>query len=382
MNATKRIYLDHAATTPLCPEAREAMQNCLGQAEGNASGVYQSAREAKRMLEQARSEVAQLLGALPNEVYFTSGGTESDNWALKGLAARSHPGGHLVTSMIEHPAVLNTCRFLERQGFEITCLQPDRSGRISPEDVRKAIKPSTFLVSVMWANNETGTIEPVSELAQAAHEAGLPFHTDAVQAVGLLPVHFHGCGADMLSLSAHKFYGPKGIGALLIRAGLPIEPLLHGGEQERSLRASTENVIGAVGMAAALKAAVACREAESVRISRLRDTLQSLLCASLLDIVVNAKDAERLPGHLHISIPRVDDQSMIPLLDLNGVEASAGSACTAGSYVESHVMKAIGTPPELLRGSLRLTLGRETSEEDIDLAAERITQTVTSLRGH
>ena len=380
MEKLKRIYLDHAATTPLCTEAREAMSQCMTEITGNASGVYQSARDAKQCLEQARAQAARCLHALPEEIYFTSGGSESDNWALKGIAFREHPGCHIITTMIEHPAILKTCRFLEKCGYEISYIQPDRQGFIHPEDIRAAIRQNTVLISVMWANNEIGTIQPVEEIAAIARDAGVPFHTDAVQAAGILPINAHETGIDLLSLSAHKFYGPKGIGVLFIRRGTAIEPLIHGGEQERGLRASTENICGAAGLAAALQCADERLTDDTCRLSHLRDTLLSELRQSLPGIIVNGSMDHRLPGNLHLTIPGVDDKSLIPLLDMNGIEASAGSACTAGSYVESHVLKAIQVPAELLRGSLRITLGRENTYEDIIEAARRITQTVLSLR--
>ncbi len=380
MDSKKRIYLDHAATTPLCDEARHAMLECLTAVPGNASGIYASAREAKRHLEAARAQTAQALHANPDEIYFTSGGSESDNWALKGIAAKAGAGCHIVTSMIEHPAVLNTCAFLERHDCAVTYVRPDHQGRVNPSDIAAAIRPETVLISIMWANNEIGTIEPVADIARIAHEAGALFHTDAVQAAGTLPIDVHAAGIDLLSLSAHKFYGPKGAGALFLRRGVAIEPLIHGGEQERGLRASTENVAGAVGLAAALTRAIELQAAETRRVSALRDLLYELIRAALPDVVMNGSPESRLPGHLHLSIPHTDIKTLIPLLDLNGVEASAGSACTAGSFVDSHVLKAIGTSPELLHGSLRLTLGRETVEEDVVEAARRIIETVCSLR--
>ena len=380
MNPHQRIYLDHAATTPLCSEAREAMIRCLTDVPGNASGIYASAREAKRHLEAARAQAASILHAYPDELYFTSGGSESDNWALKGVAFRAGAGSRIVTTMIEHPAVLNTCRYLEKLGHPVTYLRPDARGRIDPFDVRRALRSDTAIVSVMWANNEIGTVEPVREIAGIVREAGIPFHTDAGQAAGTLEIDLHSAGVALLSLSAHKFYGPKGVGLLYLRRGLGIEPLIHGGEQERGLRASTENVAGAAGLAAALAVAEKRRTEEQSRLSGLRNLLYERLRQELPDIILNGDEKERLPGNLHLTIPGTDDKTLIPLLDLNGVEASAGSACTAGSFVESHVLKAIGVPPELLRGSLRLTLGRDTDEQDVLEAAARITATVRQLR--
>ena len=381
MSTEKRIYLDHAATTPLCPEACAAMEACLADAQGNASGIYESARRAKRHLENARLTVAELLGAAPQEVYFTSGGSESDNWALKGIMLLQSVRRHLIVSAIEHPAILNTCLFLERLGFEVTRVLPDSQGIIHPDAIRNALRPDTAMISVMWANNEIGTVQPIREIADIARETGIPMHSDAVQAAGTLPISVREAGVDLLSLSAHKFYGPKGIGALIIRESTRIEPLIHGGEQERGKRASTENVLGAVGMAAALKVAEQHRVQEASRLETLRDELLHRLVEGLPDIIVNGSMSSRLPGNLHITIPGVTDRVLLPSLDLNGIEASVGSACTAGSYIESHVLKAIGVSDQLLHSSLRLTLGRETDLAQIGEATRRIIDTVKNIRG-
>ena len=378
-----RIYLDYAATTPLCAEAGEAMREVLDHVPGNASAVFQTGREARQSLERAREQVADALRAWPDEVYFTSGGTESDNWALKGIAAQyiGQPC-HIITSMIEHPAILNTCRFLEKLGVLVTYLQPDRDGRIAPESVRAALRPETRLVSVMWANNEIGTIEPIGEIGRIAREAQVPFHVDAVQAAGTLAIDLREMPVDLLSVSAHKLYGPKGVGALYLRRGIQLQPLIHGGEQERGLRASTENVAGAAGFGAAFERALRDRDEECRRLSALRDLLYRALAEGLPGIRLNGAVSERLPGNLHVTIPGVTDRSLIPLLDLNGVEASAGSACTAGSYIDSHVLQAIGVPGSELHGALRLTLGRYTTESEIPEAARRIIETVRYLRGN
>ncbi len=376
----QRIYLDYAATTPLCAEARDAMNACAETANANASGVYASARRARRLLEEARETTARLLDAAPDEIYFTSGGSESDNWALKGRAFRAGLGSRLLTTAIEHPAVLNTCRFLERCGHPVTLLTPDARGQISPEAVREALTPNTALVSVMWANNEIGTIQPVADIARVAREAGVPFHTDAVQAAGILPVRLHEAGVDLASMSAHKFYGPKGVGLLYLRRGVGLEPLIHGGEQERGLRASTENVIGAVGLAAALEAAGRLREQEAARLTSLRALLCGLLMDGVPGLQLTGDPEARLPGNAHLTLPDIESRALIPLLDLNGVEASAGSACTAGSPTESHVLKAIGLDTARVRGPLRLTLGRGTTEQDVRDAAQIIIQTVHAMR--
>ena len=382
MTSDGRIYMDYAATSPLCDEARIAMEDCMENIYGNASGIYKTARLAKLHLEKARYDIASILEARPDEIYFTSGGSESDNWALKGIAFKQSTKKHIITSMIEHQAVLKTCDFLERCGWEVTYLRPDNDGCISPDDVRDSLRPDTALVSVMWANNEIGTIEPIPEIARITNEAGIPLHTDAVQAVGTLPVSVKESGVSLLSLSAHKFYGPKGSGVLFLRHGTAIEPLIHGGEQERGLRASTENVIGSVGMAAALKQAVKIQKSEAVRLEELRNKLLQLLTNELPDLTVNGSIMHRLPGNLHLTVPGVDNKTLIPLLDLNGVEASAGSACMAGSYMESHVLKAIGMKSESPHGTLRLTIGRDTDQKTILEAAKRIISTVKTIRGN
>lgn len=379
----KRVYLDHAATTPLSEAALSAMTECFREGWGNASSLYQTGRRAKARLEQARRDIARCMGVSPEEIYFTSGGSESDNWAVKGVMTRFRPGqAHLITTAIEHPALLNACAFLEKQGYGITWVSPDARGWIDPEDVRKAVRADTKLISVMAANNEVGTVEPVREIAAMAHEQGVPVHTDAVQMIGLFPRLAEDSGADMLSLSAHKFGGPKGIGLLYIRKGTKIEPLIHGGEQERGFRASTENVPSAVGMAAAFLEAARDVESHINRLTGLRALLLDAIRREIPDVIVNGDPEHHLPGHLHLTIPGVRDEALIPLLDLNGVEASAGSACTAGSFVESHVLRAMGVPGNLLRSSLRLTLSPAQTEEEILYAAQVIAGTVQKLRKH
>ncbi|HAK22693.1 MAG TPA: cysteine desulfurase NifS [Desulfovibrio sp.] len=379
----KRVYLDHAATTPLSEAALSAMTECFREGWGNASSLYQTGRRAKARLEQARRDIARCMGVSPEEIYFTSGGSESDNWAVKGVMTRFQPGqAHLITTAIEHPALLNACAFLEKQGYEMTWVSPDARGRIDPEDVRKAVRTDTKLISVMAANNEVGTVEPIREIAALAHEQGVPVHTDAVQMIGLFPRLAEDSGADMLSLSAHKFGGPKGIGLLYIRKGTKIEPLIHGGEQERGFRASTENVPSAVGMAAAFLEAARDAESHINRLTKLRVLLLDAIRREIPDVIVNGDPEHHLPGHLHLTIPGVRDEALIPLLDLNGVEASAGSACTAGSFVESHVLKAMGVPGNLLRSSLRLTLSPAQTEEELLYAAQVIARTAQKLRKH
>lgn len=379
----RRVYLDHAATTPLSEAALSAMTECFREGWGNASSLYQTGRRAKARLEQARRDIARCMGVSPEEIYFTSGGSESDNWAVKGVMTRFRPGqAHLITTAIEHPALLNACAFLEKQGYEMTWASPDARGRIDPEDVRKAVRADTKLISVMAANNEVGAVEPIRKIAALAHELGVPVHTDAVQMIGLFPQLAEDSGADMLSLSAHKFGGPKGIGLLYIRKGTKIEPLIHGGEQERGFRASTENVPSAVGMAAAFLEAARDAESHINRLTGLRALLLDTIRREIPDMIVNGDPEHHLPGHLHLTIPGVRDEALIPLLDLNGVEASAGSACTAGSFVESHVLRAMGVPRDLLRSSLRLTLSPAQTEEEILYAAQVIAGTVQKLRKH
>ncbi len=379
----KRVYLDHAATTPLSEAALSAMTECFRDGWGNASSLYRTGRRAKARLEQARRDIARCMGVSPEEIYFTSGGSESDNWAVKGVMTRFRPGqAHLITTAIEHPALLNACAFLEKQGYEMTWVSSNARGRIDPEDVRKAVRADTKLISVMAANNEVGTVEPIREIAALAHEQGVPVHTDAVQMIGLFPRLAEDSGADMLSLSAHKFGGPKGIGLLYIRKGTKIEPLIHGGEQERGFRASTENVPSAVGMAAAFLEAARDAESHINRLTELRAILLDALRREIPDVIVNGDPDHHLPGHLHLTIPGVRDEALIPLLDLKGVEASAGSACTAGSFVESHVLRAMGVPGSLLRSSLRLTLSPAQTEEEILYAAQVIGRTVQRLRKH
>ena len=378
---SRRVYLDHAATTPLSEAALSAMTECFREGWGNASSLYQTGRRAKARLEQARRDIARCMGVSPEEIYFTSGGSESDNWAVKGVMTRFRPGqAHLITTAIEHPALLNACAFLEKQGYDITWVSTDAQGRIDPEDVRKAVRADTKLISVMAANNEVGTVEPIREIAALAHELGVPVHTDAVQMIGLFPRLAEDSGADMLSLSAHKFGGPKGIGLLYIRKGTKIEPLIHGGEQERGFRASTENVPSAAGMAAALIEAARDAESHINRLTELRALLLDAIRREIPDVIVNGDPEHHLPGHLHLTIPGVRDEALIPLLDLNGVEASAGSACTAGSFVESHVLRAMGVPGDLLRSSLRLTLSPAQTEEELLYAAQVIGRTVQRLR--
>ena len=379
---TDRIYLDHAATTPVRPEVRAAMEPYLGGAFGNPSSLHADGQRAKHALDDARDTVAAALGADAAEVTFTSGGTEADNAALVGvlLAHRNQGSDHLITTQIEHEAVLNAARFLVTLGFRVTCLPVDEHGRVSPADVAGAITDRTALVSVMHANNEVGTIQPVREIAEIAHARGVLLHTDAVQTFGQLPVSIPDLGADLLTISGHKIYGPKGIGALYARAGIPLEPLLHGGTQERARRAGTENVPGIVGLAAAVRLLLPEREALAARLTGLRDRLISSLRERIPGVLLNGHPTERLPNNVNVSLPGGDAEALLLALDLAGVSASAGSACTSGSIEPSHVLTALRLPDERVRGALRLTLGRDTTAAQIGRAVDTLAQILSRLR--
>ena len=376
-----RIYLDHAATTPVSKTVLEAMLPFFTEIPGNASAVYATGREARKAVEKARRQVAAAIGAEPREILFTGGGSESDNLAVKGTAfALQGKGKHIITTAIEHHAVLNTCEWLENLGFEVTCLRPDQEGRIDPQDVRNAIREDTILISVMAANNEIGTIEPTAEIGAIAREASVTFHVDAVQAAGAVPIGVNAWNADLLSLSAHKFYGPKGVGALYVRRGVRIDPLIHGGEQERGLRAGTENTAGIVGMGQAIEEASAALEENSRKTSFLRDRLTEGILSAVPDVKLNGPREGRLPNNCSVCFERVDGEALLLRLDLAGIAGSAGSACTAGSQETSHVLKAIGLTEEEARGSLRLTTGPENTEEEIDEAVRAVKEIVEDLR--
>ncbi|WP_455128827.1 cysteine desulfurase family protein [Pseudoramibacter alactolyticus] len=368
-----RIYLDHAATTPVDPAVAQAMQPYLDAVFGNPSAVYRDGQAAQAGVEEARRQVAALLKAEPASIFFTSGGSESDNWAIKGTAfALRARGRHLITTAIEHPAVLGTCAFLERCGFEITYLPVDSVGLVDPKALKAAIQDDTILVSVMAANNEIGTVEPIAELAAVAHAAGVRFHTDAVQACGNVSMDVRALDVDLLSLSGHKFYGPKGVGALYVRPGCKLEPLIHGGEQERGRRAGTENTAAIVGIGAAAALAAADQAAGARREAALRDALIAGLTA-IPGVRLTGHPERRLPGNASFCFDDLRSEALLTALDLAGIEASGGSACTAGSLSPSHVLTAIGVPENRARNALRLTLGRGTT-------AEQIEQTVTAVR--
>ena len=376
-----RIYMDNAATTAICPEALAAMLPCFGEHFGNASSIHGTGRDARKVLEDARRTVADILGAKPAEIYFTSGGSESDNWAIKGAAfANRKKGNHIITSQIEHHAVLHTCQWLEKQGFEVTYLPVDEYGLVNPRDVEAAITDKTILITIMAANNEIGTIEPIPEIGRIAHEHKIIFHCDAVQAVGAIPVNVDAWHVDMLSLSGHKFHGPKGVGALYIRTGTKVDQFLHGGAQERGRRATTENVPGIVGMAAALEKAAANLEENGVRLTYLRDKLIKGILDAIPYTRLNGHSLKRLPGNVNVSIQYIEGEALLLRLDLAGIAASSGSACTSGSLDPSHVLLAIGLPHEVAHGSLCLSLTDSNTEEEVDEVLRVLPKIVETLR--
>jgi cysteine desulfurase len=377
----RRVYLDHAATTPTHPEVVKAMLPYFTDAFGNPSSIYSCGQEAKGAIEEARTKVAELIGARSEEIIFTSGGTEADNSALKGIAyANEHKGNHIITTSIEHHAVMEVCKFLGGKGFMITYLPVDECGLVDPQDVEKAITDKTILISVMHANNEVGTVEPIREIGKVAREAGVYFHTDAVQTVGHIPVNVDELKVDLLSISAHKLYGPKGVGALYVRKGIKLVSLLHGGEQEKRRRAGTENVPAIVGFGKAVEIARQTMDKEAGRLSCLRDKLIKGLVERIDHIRLNGHPSRRLPNNVNASVDFVEGESMLLNLDLEGICASTGSACSSASLEPSHVLLALGLPPEQAHCSLRFTLGRENTEEDIERVLEVLPPIVAKLR--
>ncbi len=376
-----KIYFDHAATTPVRKEVLEKMLPYFTEYYGNASSVYGIAKESKQAMERARKQVADAIGAKPEEICFTAGGSESDNMALRGVAeALEKRGKHIITSAIEHHAVLHTCEYLEKKGFRVTYLPTDADGKVSPADVERAIEADTILVSIMFANNEIGTIEPIEEIAAVAHKHGILFHTDAVQAVGHVPIDVEKMGIDLLSLSGHKLGAPKGIGALYIRKGTPIKPLIYGGAQERNRRAGTENIPGIVGLGKAVELAVNSMEEITPRLQQMRDRLIDGILEKIPYSKLNGHRTDRLPGNCNISFSYIEGESMLLLLDALGIAASSGSACTSGSLDPSHVLMALGLPHEQAHGSLRLTLDWDNTEEEIDFILEKLPGIVERLR--
>jgi cysteine desulfurase len=377
----KQIYLDYAATTPSHPEVVKAMQPYFTEAFGNPSSLYSCGQEAKDAIEEARSRVAGLVGASDEEIVFTAGGTESDNFAIKGMAfACERKGNHLITSSIEHHAVIESCRFLENRGFRVTYLPVDKYGLVDPADVKKAISGKTTLISIMQANNEVGTIEPIAEIGKIAKEAGVFFHSDAVQTAGHLPISVDELNVDLLSLSAHKLYGPKGVGALYIRKGVKLTPFMHGGEQEGGRRAGTENVAAIAGLGKAVEIARLEMSEESERLRQLRDQLIRGIWERTSQVRLNGHPARRLANNVNVSFSFVDGEAMCLRLGLAGICVSTGSACSSSSREPSSVLLALGLPGEQARGALRFTLGRWTTEEDIQRVIDVLPGIVAKLR--
>ena len=378
----KLIYLDNAATTKTAPEVVEAMLPYFSEAYGNPSSIYSLAGESRKAVDQARETIANALGARPEEIYFTAGGTESDNWALKAAAEfYRKKGNHIITTKIEHHAVLHSCQWLEKQGFEVTYLNVDENGVVRLEELKAAIRPTTILISVMYANNEIGTIQPIREIGEIAHEHGILFHTDAVQAFGQLPIQVDDCRIDMLSASGHKLNGPKGIGFLYIRKGVKIRSFIHGGAQERKRRAGTENVPGIVGLGKAVERAVGTMEERTETERRLRDYLIDRVLKEIPYARLNGHRSQRLPNNANFSFQFIEGESLLIMLDMEGICGSSGSACTSGSLDPSHVLLAIGLPHEIAHGSLRLTLNEEITKEELDYVVDTLKRIVEKLRG-
>lgn len=381
MEEKKFIYLDHAATTAARPEVVEAMLPYFTEKFGNPSSVYTFSQQNKAVITQCRDVIANSLNAKSNEIYFTAGGSESDNWALKATAeAYASKGKHIITTKIEHHAILHTAQYLEQRGFEVTYLDVDENGIVKLDQLKAAVRPDTILISVMFANNEIGTIEPIKEIGEIAHEHGIIFHTDAVQAYGQVPIDVDEYHIDMLSASGHKLNGPKGIGFLYIRTGLKLRSFIHGGAQERSRRAGTENVTGIVGLAKAVEIAFATMEERTKKETAMRDHLIDRLLAEVPYARLNGHRTKRLPNNVNISFQFIEGESMLIMLDMKGICASSGSACTSGSLDPSHVLLAIGLPHEIAHGSLRMTLGEENTMEEMDYVADQIKEIVTKLR--
>ena len=377
----KQIYLDYAATTPTHPAVVRAMTPYFNQAFGNPSAIYSYGQEAKNGIELARSKVAGLIGARDEEIVFTGGGTEADNFALKGVAfANRKKGNHIITTAIEHHAVLETCKFLGKMGFTITLLPVDKYGLVDPDNVKKAITAKTILISVMHANNEVGTIQPIAEISQIAREAGVYLHTDAVQSAGHIPADVNQLGVDLLSMSAHKLYGPKGVGALYVRKGTKLVSFMHGGGQENGRRAGTENVPGIVGFGTAAELAGQEIPEEAARLTGLRDNLTAGILKQIDHTFLNGHHTKRLPNNVNISVEFVEGESMCLNLDAVGICISTGSACNSESQEASHVLLAMGVDPVKARGSLRFTLGKWTTEEEIDRVLEVLPKVVSKLR--
>lgn len=375
------LYLDHAATTPLAPDVLEAMTPFLVEYYGNPNSLHQAGRATRRAIEDARQEVATLIGTEPHQIIFTGGGTAADNLAVKGVAqARQSHGKHIITSTIEHPAVLNACRWLETQGFEVTYLDVDSDARIDAQSVRDALKDDTILVTLMLANNEVGTIQPLAEIGKLLTGHQAYFHTDAVQAIGHIPIDVDELGVDLLSLTGHKFYGPKGVGALYVRDGVELDPMLHGGGQERNLRSGTENIAGIVGLGAASKLGRETMNEVQLRITQLRDRLISGVLDNIEGSHLIGHPTERLPGSVALAFDDLMGESLLLKLDMEGICVSTGSACSSGHMDPSHVLVAMGLSTDLANGSVRITLGRSTTDQDIDRVLDILSEAVAQVR--
>ena len=377
----ERIYLDNAATTRVRPEVAAEVLPIMTEVFGNASSVHAFGREGKKALEKARVQVANAIGAKKEEIYFTAGGSEADNWALKGAAAQlKGKGNHIITTQIEHHAILHTCKALEKDGFKVTYLPVDEYGLVTAEQVEAAITPETILVSIMFANNEIGTVEPIKEIGAVCKAHKVLFHTDAVQAIGHVAVDVKDMNIDMLSMSGHKFYAPKGVGALYLRTGVRLQNLIEGGAQERSRRAGTENLPAIAGMGKAIELICEEMEEENARITAMRDRLIAGILEKIPDARLNGHPEKRLPGNVNVSIRFIEGEALLLSLDMAGIAGSSGSACTSGSLDPSHVLLAIGLPHEIAHGSLRLTLGRDNTEKDVDYVLEQLPKIVERLR--
>ena len=378
---SKYIYMDNAATTPIKREVLEAMMPYFTDKYGNPSSIYSIGGQSRNAIERAREKVSKVFNAKPQEIFFTSCGSESDNWAIKGIAyANRKRGNHIITSKIEHHAVLHTCQYLEKQGFRVTYLDVDEYGFINLDQLKESIRDDTILISIMFANNEIGTIQPIAEIGKIAKEKGIYFHTDAVQAIGNVKIDVNELNIDLLSLSAHKFYGPKGIGALYIRQGVKIDPLISGGAQERNRRAGTENVPYIVGLGKAIELAYKNIDEHNEKLTKLRKRLIKGIFDNIDYVRLNGDDEKRLPGNANFCFRFIEGESILLSLDMEGIAGSSGSACTSGSLDPSHVLLAIGLPHEIAHGSLRLTLGDFNTEEDVDYVIEKLTEIVARLR--
>jgi len=377
----KYIYMDNAATTPVKKEVLDEMLPYFTEKYGNPSSIYAIGRESRKAIENSREKVAKVLGAAPKEIYFTSGGSEADNWALKGVAfANKNKGNHIITSKIEHHAILHTCQYLEKHGFKVTYLDVDKYGMVNVEQLKDAITDETILISIMFANNEIGTIQPIKEIGAIAKEKGIYFHTDAVQAIGNVKIDVNELNIDLLSMSAHKFYGPKGVGALYIRQGVKIDSLIHGGAQERNKRASTENVPAIVGLGKAIELAYENIDSHNKKLTALRQRLIKGVFDNIDYVRLNGHPEKRLPGNTSFCFRFVEGESLLLSLDMKGIAGSSGSACTSGSLDPSHVLLAIGLPHEIAHGSLRLALGDFNTEEEVDFVVKALVEIVDRLR--